>query len=70
MAHKLLNRRQLLAVLRDEHGVDICQMTLRRWIKQGIFPPPAKISPGIEGWKSNVPGEWFESRFGPGQVAA
>jgi excisionase family DNA binding protein len=36
--------------------------TLRRWIRQGTFPAPARLNPRVLRWRRRVVENWFDQR--------
>ena len=36
------------------------RVTVWRWIKEGILPPPIKINGTVLGWKADVINEWLD----------
>jgi prophage regulatory protein len=54
----LIREKQVLKLL------PIHRSTLWRWVRQGTFPQPSKVAPGVTAWsKADVTG-WLEAKFG------
>lgn len=43
--------------------VGLSQTTIRRWVAEGIFPPPATLGPNIVAWVTNEVNDWIEQRI-------
>ena len=48
----------------------ISRTTLWRWVRDGHFPAPIKLTPRTVGWRENVVEEWLDSRPDTRQPAA
>jgi predicted DNA-binding transcriptional regulator AlpA len=36
--------------------------TLRRWVRQGIFPNPSRLNQRVHRWRRRIVQEWFDQR--------
>lgn len=49
---------------RDEMSsrISVSKMTLYRWVKQGVLPPPVQVGPRRVGWLESQVEEFIASR--------
>lgn len=43
--------------------LDVNPVTIGRWVKSGVLPPPVQITPGVVGWRSEVIDQWLQQRL-------
>jgi predicted DNA-binding transcriptional regulator AlpA len=54
---RLLPRSEVLARLRGMN-----RSTLWRLVRQGHFPPPIQLTPGLQAWRSSTVSAWIAAR--------
>ena len=59
---------RLLRTAQLARELGICRTTLYRWVRDGGFPHPRQIGPGIKGWLPAEVDEWLKSRVQLSQV--
>ena len=46
------------------HEQPIARSTLWRWIREGRFPPPTKLSPKLNAWPQSTVERWLREQRG------
>lgn len=63
MATPHLKLKQLVSPSQLSEVLQRSRVTIWRWIKEGILPPPIKINGAVLGWKEDVINEWLDTNI-------
>lgn len=48
--------------------IGIHRVTLYKWVREGRFPPPAKLGPNTVAWRASTVEAWLDEQFAAAEV--